>query len=197
MKSETKSGQTRERVLDATARVLNQRGYAGTRLGDIAEVAEIQAPAIYYYFSSREDVIEEVIRVGQQRVLDHVTSVLDKMPAESTAMDRILAACGAHLRMVLTLSEYASASVRNFGQLPEEMRERQLPLRTRYGQLWRELFQAAVDSGEISAEIDPSVARMLVIGALSWSPEWWDPQGERGIDEVVLTAQRFIRTGLS
>ena len=37
---------TRERILDATARVLSERGYAGTKLSAIAEYAEIQAPAI-------------------------------------------------------------------------------------------------------------------------------------------------------
>ena len=40
------------------------KGYAGTRLSDVAEYAEIQAPAIYYYFPSREDLIEEVMYSG-------------------------------------------------------------------------------------------------------------------------------------
>lgn len=41
---------TRRRLLDAIAAVLSRRGFAGTRLSDIAAQARIQAPAIYYYY---------------------------------------------------------------------------------------------------------------------------------------------------
>ena len=57
----SKSARTRERILDAAAHVLSRKGYAGTRLTDVADQAGLQAPAIYYYFPSREDLIEEVM----------------------------------------------------------------------------------------------------------------------------------------
>ena len=57
----SKSVRTRERILDAAAHVLSRKGYAGARLSDVADQAEIQAPAIYYYFPSRDDLIEEVM----------------------------------------------------------------------------------------------------------------------------------------
>ena len=60
----SKSARTRSRILNAAAHVLSVKGYAGTRLSDVAEYAELQAPAIYYYFPSREDLIEEVMYAG-------------------------------------------------------------------------------------------------------------------------------------
>ncbi|WP_131808905.1 TetR/AcrR family transcriptional regulator, partial [Mycolicibacter sinensis] len=50
---QSKSERTRSRILDATAHVLSTKGFAGTRLTDVAEYAELQAPAIYYYYASR------------------------------------------------------------------------------------------------------------------------------------------------
>lgn len=61
---QSKSERTRSRILDAAAHVLSTKGFAGTRLTDVAEVAELQAPAIYYYYPSREDLIEAVIFRG-------------------------------------------------------------------------------------------------------------------------------------
>ena len=58
----SKSARTRDRILDAAAHVLSRKGYAGTRLTDVADRAAIQAPAIYYYFPSRDDLIEEKYR---------------------------------------------------------------------------------------------------------------------------------------
>ena len=43
--SDSKAAQTKARILDAAARVLSVKGYAGLRLTDVAEVAELQAPA--------------------------------------------------------------------------------------------------------------------------------------------------------
>ena len=42
--TDSKAARTRERILDAAAHVLSRKGYAGTRLSDVAEQAQIQAP---------------------------------------------------------------------------------------------------------------------------------------------------------
>lgn len=191
----SKSARTRERILDAAAEVLNRKGYAGTRLSDIADVAGLQAPAIYYYFPSRDDVIQEVVQVGLRRTLAEVQAALAALPADAPRLDRILAAVAAHLQVVLEDSRFASAAIRNAQQLPAAIREVQLLDERRYGALWRGLVDDAVAAGEIDPDLDPRAARMLVIGALNWAPEWWDPA--RGtLAETVATAQRLVRRGL-
>src|SRR3982074_1894105 len=122
----TKSGRTRQRILDATAHVLSIKGYSGTRLSDIAEHAQVQAPAIYYYFPSREDVIEEVMWAGIARMRSHVRDVLAGLAPEAGSLDRIEAAVEAHLRHELEISDYTRAAIRNAGQLPEKIQSRQL-----------------------------------------------------------------------
>ncbi|HEX4358081.1 MAG TPA: TetR/AcrR family transcriptional regulator [Pseudonocardia sp.] len=192
----TKSARTRERILDAAAKVLNRNGYAGTRLSDIAELAQVQAPALYYYFASREELIEEVVMLGMARALEHVTEALAALPTEASWLDRICAAVGAHLEVVLRLSDYASAAIRNGPQLPSDMRERQLAEQRNYGEVWRRLIDEARAAGEIHPDLDPRAARMLIIGGLNWATEWWNPS--RGsLRTVINTAQLLTRQGLA
>ena len=73
----SKSARTRQRILDAAAHVLSRKGYAGNRLADVAEHAELQAPAIYYYFSSREELVEES-RQTIESLRDEVRDVGDE-----------------------------------------------------------------------------------------------------------------------
>ena len=195
-KGVSKSERTRERILDAAAEVLNRNGYAGTRLSDIAEIAQLQAPAIYYYFSSRDDVIQEVVQVGLRRVLAHVEASLAELPPGASGVDRILAAVGAHLEVVLQDSRYAAAAIRNGGQLPPAIREVQLHDQRRYGDLWRTLIDAATAAGEINPGLDLRAARMLIIGALNWAPEWWDP-ARGALADTVTTAQLMVRRALT
>ncbi|MQA01271.1 MAG: TetR family transcriptional regulator [Streptosporangiales bacterium] len=191
----TKSGYTRERILDATASVLCQKGYAGTRLSDVADVAELQAPALYYYFDSRDELIEEVVRLGQQRAQQHVREALDALPADTPPLDRLCAAVEAHLRVVLELSDYTMAAIRNLGQLPEGMRRRMLAEQRQYGKLWEELVADVHAAGIANPDVDLLSARMLIVGALNWAPEWWNPR-RTSVDDVVHTARTLVRHGL-
>ncbi|MGH1561656.1 TetR/AcrR family transcriptional regulator [Mumia sp. DW29H23] len=190
-----KSHRTRERILDAAARVLGSKGYAGTRLQDVAAEAGIQAPAIYYYFGSRDELIAEVMYVGAHRVRGHVADVLAGLPAETGAMDRILAAVEAHLRYELLISDYTTASVRNAGQVPDAVRERAVAEETAYSHMWRDLFEHAHADGELRADLDLNLTRFLILGAMNWAAEWWDPK-HRTLDDLVASTQTLVLHGL-
>ena len=194
--AESKSTQTRRRILDAAAHVLSAKGYAGLRLNDVAAQAELQAPAIYYYYPSRDDLIEEVMWAGIADMREHVIAVLDALPADISALDRLLTAVDAHLRHELEISDYTTAAIRNAGQVPPRIRKRQVLEEERYGEVWRRLINAMARSGELRADLDLYMAQMLVLGALNWAVEWWDPR--RGsLETVVANAQSFVRYGLA
>ncbi|MFC6151902.1 MULTISPECIES: TetR/AcrR family transcriptional regulator [Mumia] len=190
-----KSHRTRERILDAAARVLGSKGYAGTRLQDVAAEAGLQAPAIYYYFGSRDELIAEVMYVGAHRVRGHVIDVLAALPVETDAMGRILAAVEAHLRYELLISDYTTASVRNAGQVPESVRERAAAEEAAYSHMWRDLFEQAQAAGELRSDLDLNLTRFLIIGAMNWAAEWWDPK-HRTLDDLVASTQALVLNGV-
>jgi TetR/AcrR family transcriptional regulator, cholesterol catabolism regulator len=194
--NDSKYARTRIRILDAAARVLSVKGYAGTRLSDVAERAEIQAPAIYYYFHSRDDLIEEVMASGLADMRLHLRNILDALPADTSPLEKILAAVDAHLRHELELSDYTTASIRNSGQIPDRLRTRQAEEETGYATLWRQLFDDAAAAGQIRGDLDARLSQLLVLGALNWAAEWWDPR-RSSLNAIVANAQTMVRGALS
>ncbi len=194
-KGPTKSARTRERILDAAAHVLSRRGYAGTRLADVAALADVQAPAIYYYFESRDALIEEVMWAGANRVRTHVREVLDGLPADLSPLDRVLEAVGAHLRYELSISDYTTASVRNAGQVPEHLRQRPRAEEAAYSKMWRELLASANQAGQLREGLDINVSRLLLLGAMNWAAEWWNPR-QRSLDDLVKATQAIVLHGM-
>jgi TetR/AcrR family transcriptional regulator, cholesterol catabolism regulator len=190
-----KSSATRERILAAAAKILSRKGYSETRLTDIAEIAELRAPAVYYYFASREALIAEVMAVGQRRLRDHVETALAALPADLDPMDRICTAVQAHLQVELQLSDFATAVTRNMGQLPDDVRGLLRQESGEYVMLWRGLLEAARAAGAVRNDLDLRAARMLIMGALNWTPEWWNPE-QGSLAGVVATAQSLVRNGL-
>jgi AcrR family transcriptional regulator len=191
----SKSARTRRRIMLAAAELLSTHGYAGVTGRAVADAAGVQSQAIYYYFRSVDDLVEEVVALGHQAAIDHVSQALADLPQDASAIDGIMAAVAAHLDVVLTLSAFASASIRNFAQFPADLQERQTKLRAAYGAIWRDLFARGARDGEFAPDVDEHAARMLVLGALNWTPEWWD-ESRGSIEDVVATAQLVVRRGL-
>ena len=191
-----KSAQTQERIRAAAARVLTKRGIAMARLGDIAAEAGVRAPAIYYYYASREELIEDVVRLGQVGTEQRVTSAIEDLAPETPALDKICVAVEAHLRALHELSDYTTAAVRNIGQMSEDMRDRLRVDQRRYGRVWKRLFEQARENGELRADVDLRAAQLLVIGALNWTPEWWTDSSVP-LDTLVSAACKLTRQGLA
>ena len=190
------SGSERMRILDATAKVLSLKGFAGTQLTDVSDSAHLMTNTIYKHFRSREELFEEVMYRGVIEIRKHMEEALGALPPDTSPMDRIMVAVEAHLRTVLELTEYTTAWIRNSGQLPEQLSRRQKKGEAAYGLIWKSLFADAIASGEINPELNAGIAEFLVLGALNWIVTWWDPR--RGsADTLVANAQLMIRNGLT
>lgn len=170
----TKSERTRERILDAAAAAFRDRGFAATRLADIAERADLQTPSLYYHFSSKEELIEEVLALGVTRTFAHVKRRVSVVPADDP-LGRLRAAIEAHIEMVLETGNYSAANLRLYGQMPSEIRERLQRTQRSVGRYWDSLLRDARDAGALRADLDLSATRMLILGALNWTAEWYRP----------------------
>ena len=167
-----KSELTRIRVVDAAARVFAQRGYGHTRLSDVAKVAGMHAGGIYYYFASREELVQEVLRTCTIRATDDLNNALASMPESATTEQLIMAAATAQIGGVIGTDNYNKAFNKIFSQIPDEIRVRHQPLLREYFSVWRGLIRRGQESGEIRRDIDPAILRLTITGALQWSSEW-------------------------
>ncbi len=193
----TKSARTRQRILDAAAKVFREQGYAHARLSDIAELAGIQTGSLYYHFDSRDELVDEILRLGIETAWQHVRDALADLPADATPLQRLAAAIRAHTSAVLEISDYSSAQARIVGQIPPEIRKRHMGDQRRYGDYWNELLEAAAAAGEIGTDTDLFVVRMLAFGAMNWTAEWYRPRAGTSADVVADQAVAFLLNGLA
>jgi TetR/AcrR family transcriptional regulator, cholesterol catabolism regulator len=183
---------TRARVLQAAAIVLASRGYAGTTLKEIAEIAGTKAGSLYYYFSSREDLIRELMQRGIWETVAHVEAALSALPDTATSRDRLLAAVQAYVRHVLTESAIARASIRTLGQAPPEVEGPAIEMHREFGRYLHALIEEAKADGYLAADLDVRVLRLLLAGAVNWSTAWFREDGPSTVDEIAALAGRLV-----
>lgn len=190
-----KSEITRTRILDAAAEVFWKKGFALTRLRDIAKKARTQPSSIYYYFGSRELIVEEVLRIANDRTARSVREAIEALPPNATIRQKITAAIHGQFKSVLSADPYTSAHMRIFDQIPPRMREHFLAVLDENAGIWRELFLEARQSGLLRKDLDPSLIRLLLFGMMNWSVEWYRP-GRSSPDEIAEQAATILFEGV-
>lgn len=185
-----KAARTRAHLLSAAARVFRQKGHKAATMRDIAEEAPIEAGSIYYHFDSKEQILDEVLDIGLQTLLRGVSETISQNDPFPDSRSKIAAAISTHLEYLFQVSEFASANIRIYGQLPKEVRARHWQLRDEYSKLWDGLLREAQEAGELRSDIKVVPLRQAMLGALNWTVEWFDP--EKGNREDYYTLQELI-----
>jgi AcrR family transcriptional regulator len=194
-RTQTKSVRTRQRILDAAAAVLRERGYAATTLSDIATAAGTKAGSLYYHFDSKDDLVEQVMWSAIEQAHSQVRAAIAALGEDADSVEKIRVAIRSHLDIVIDQGAYAPATLRILGEIPDHIRQRQFAVQGEYGRFWRDLLDGAQAVGEIRADVDTHVVRMLLIGAINWIQEW--PPALRANRAVVdETIEKVFLEGL-
>ena len=183
-KKESKSDLTRKRIIDAAAKIFAQKGYSGARLADIAAEAKTRAGGIYYYFSSREELVEEVLARSTMFTVQAVNERIDQLPKGASVVDQIRAAIRGQISAILAEEGYATAYLKIYSQVPDEIKAKHRRILREFFNLWRRLIAAGKESGELRQDIDPAIMRLVIVGSIQWSVEWADA-GTSSSDELA------------
>jgi AcrR family transcriptional regulator len=78
-KSQTK---TREKILKAAKKIFARKGFDGARVDEIAQKAKVNKALIYYYFKSKEEILEEIMKQFLEESLDRKHTLFE-IPREA------------------------------------------------------------------------------------------------------------------
>ena len=168
---------TRRHILDAAAKLLRRNGYASTSLRDVAAATGMKAGSLYYHFASKEEIAETVMAEGIDLVRAAVKKALAGRADDADPLESIEIAVRAHLRALHESGDYASANIRCFNHVPDEIKQRLRKVRERYNNDWRKLIGEARAAGCLDAEIDDEALRYGLFGVMNWTLEWLRPGG--------------------
>ena len=175
----------RDGILNVAARLFREQGYGAVSLRRIAEAAGIKAGSIYYHFGSKDEIVVAILDEGIWAVHDRMRRAISDVTGGDAATV-LRAAIRAHLRALLDVSDYSSANVRIFGQVPQSVRDANLPARRAYEAEWDGLLSRLKADGALREVVDVRRLRLMLIGALNATLEWFDP--ERGSAEALASA---------
>jgi AcrR family transcriptional regulator len=175
--------------------VIAERGIASTRIADVAERAGTSAPAVLYWFKSKDELLAEALTVDEERYYRKLT---ERMDALESPRDR--------LRLLLESSAEEYDSRLWMEIWTRALRDRSTRrARRRLDERWRTQIAGVVRDGQSAGEFgeaDPDdVALVLasLIDGLAVQVTLGDPSVpmERMLARVLHIAERLLVTELS
>ena len=159
---------TRDRLAVTAARMFAERGYHGTSINDLAGALGIHKSSLYAHINHKADLLAEIALTGAAAF----HAALDDVPDEAPAGARLELALRAHLGVVRSQLDVATVWLQEWRYLTGEPRETFLAERHRYEQRIRDLFEAAVASGELRRDLDPDDATLIFLSVANWAYTW-------------------------
>lgn len=169
-------------ILDVAARLFREKGYAVASMRDIAAPSGMLPGSLYYHFPSKEALLLAVYAEGVRRIAAAVRKALEA-PAEP--WERLERACAAHLGVLLGSSDYAQVVIRVRPDDAPAVAAQLTALRDDY----ERAFAPAIDALPLARRADRKTLKLLLLGALNWSPTWYRPGG----DSPQALARKFVR----
>lgn len=74
--AKARSADARARLIEATAKVMRDEGYAAATSRRVAAEAGVKQALVYYYFPTMDDLFVEVLRAGGESSLEHMRAAL-------------------------------------------------------------------------------------------------------------------------
>lgn len=89
-RARARSGDKRDRILDAAVRVFAKEGFHATKVSDIARAAGVADGTIYLYFKSKEELLVSLFEDRVERLLRYLGSELEKIDSVPQKYRRIV-----------------------------------------------------------------------------------------------------------
>jgi TetR/AcrR family transcriptional regulator, cholesterol catabolism regulator len=186
-------GNRRQDLLHAAAKLFRRKGFAATTTRDIAAAAGMQAGSPFYHFESKAALLFAVMEQGMRTALQRQAAALrDVRAVERMAPDGVLRTLvRAHFEILLGPgSDFIPVMLYEWRSLTPLQRAGIARLQREYEQAWAGALAALHGAGRIRA--DARLARLMFLGALNWSVQWYKPRKGASLDELTATAMQLF-----
>jgi AcrR family transcriptional regulator len=158
----------RDAVIRAAAREFNRKGYHNTSLDDIAAALEVTKPTVYYYVTSKEQLLFECFVAGVEQIHAAFRAVRELAVPARGRLNAVLRHYGEAVA-----SEFGWCMVRAEDQdLSPAMSRHIKSLKSEIDQGIRRLIREGIQDGSIEP-CDPKMTAFAVAGALNWIAHWY------------------------
>ncbi len=183
---------SREKIVRVATELIDERGYHGMNLEDVAKRLDVTRPALYYYYSRKEQLLLDIHNNAQSHLVEAAFEISEK---KLGPLETLYLLIHSHAKIATNHSQIVAVMFEEEHNLDVNEREKIREVRTGYNQRVIDVFQQAQQFGYLVDDFDPKLAVFLMLGACNWIARWYKP-GKWMPEDVAKSAARIVLRGL-
>ena len=185
----------RDELLDLAATMFAERGLRATTVRDIADSAGILSGSLYHHFSSKEEMVDELLRGFLDWLFERYEEIVATEPNPLERLKGLFMASfeaieDRHAQVVI----YQDEAKRLMGQprfsYVEERNKEQR-------KMWLALLNQGVDEGYFRPDIDVDLVYRFIRDTTWVSVRWYEPGGPLTAEEVGRQYLSIVLGGIT
>jgi TetR/AcrR family transcriptional regulator, cholesterol catabolism regulator len=169
----------RQRLLDAAAEVIKEKGLEATSVNDIAERLGTDRASVYYYYGGKQEIFLALVRHAVEEVVVVAETIAASQESSTVRLKRLMrAALDGYERNYPIMFLYIQEDMRRVPGDGSEAGAELQELGRRYEAALGKITRDGVNSGEFHEDLDDSLLKFAILGAMNWTHRWFVP-GER------------------
>jgi AcrR family transcriptional regulator len=174
-----------QEIITAAAQVFLEKGYHAATTRDIAAAVGIQQASLYYYISSKEELLYLIVREPVMRLADQLDTIVKAAWPTRQKIERGLQA---HLAAFDDNYPHMCVFVQELHNVIPALQDTLRDLPQRYQQLWEDIIRQGIARGELRAEFDVTTTALMILGMCNWMFRWYRKGGRLS---TVAIAQQY------
>jgi AcrR family transcriptional regulator len=200
---------SRQEILRTAARLFQQRGYDATSMNDVAAALKLSKGGLYHHFQSKDEILYEIMNhameITEERVLNPVRGIAD-------AEERLRALIRLHIEVVLSPRDREiTVMLHENHPLPPSLRKRINARKKDYvhfleklmGEVQEKAQEKAREKGQgnhrstnAKVKVSPRAAAFALLGMINWIYQWYKPEGDLQVQNLVPQFTDLIFGGI-
>lgn len=185
------TGTGRQVILDSAVANMNERGYHGTSMRDIARGADITVASIYHHFASKQEILQDIMVRALHDAIAMTRGAL--LRSGGAPADQLQALMRAWVMFHTTRQLDAMVGATEIRSLDDAGRRLVVALRDEQEHLFRDVVERGVEEGDFATEHPRDAVRGIINMGQSVCT-WWRADGPLKPEEL---AERYADLALA
>ncbi|HEX7428658.1 MAG TPA: TetR family transcriptional regulator KstR2 [Mycobacterium sp.] len=185
----------RDELLDLAATMFADRGLRATTVRDIADSAGILSGSLYHHFSSKEEMVDELLRGFLDWLFERYQQIVATEPNPLERLKGLFLASfeaieHRHAQVVIYQDEAKRLSGQpRFSYVEERNKEQR--------KMWLDLLNQGVEEGYFRPDIDVDLVYRFIRDTTWVSVRWYQPGGPLTAEEVGRQYLSIVLGGIT
>lgn len=183
---------TKQEIIKTAVYLFNKKGFSATSVQDIADALNVTKAALYYYISSKEEILYEIFDQTMTTAELRLKNLMKKkIPVEELIREIIYNQIMAFIDEMPNIAIFFTEKAH---LLPENLKSINAR-RRKYEDIIVGVLEEGVEKG-IFKKVDIRPTVYAIIGMCNWLYHWYKPEGRLKPEEIAYLYADIILNGL-